>query len=114
MVDTPVDMPGHPLIPSGQYAVQATNTTDQTVLLPADGGPTITVPSNATEVRGAPGSAGLLPNAGAAGDSIEAPMVAAGLDIGLAQSVDESLAIIANLCFSGDGDRPLCLLFEPR
>jgi hypothetical protein len=53
------------------------------MLLPADGRPGIAVPSNAIEVRGPSGGS------------------------------DESLAIIANLCFSGDGDFPLCLLFEP-
>jgi hypothetical protein len=84
VVDTPVDLPGHPLIPSGQYAVQSTGKSDQTMLLPADGGPVITVPSNSIEVRGPSGGS------------------------------DESLAIVANLCFSGDGDFPLCLFFEPQ
>jgi hypothetical protein len=83
VVDTPVDLPGHPPIPSGQYAVQSTGNSQQTMLRPADGRPGIAVPSNAIEVRGPSGGS------------------------------DESLAIIANLCFSGDGDFPLCLLFEP-
>ena len=82
VVDTPVDLPGHPLIPSGQYAVQSTGDSARTMLMPSDGRPPIAVPSNAIEVRGPGGS-------------------------------DESLAIIANLCFSGEGDFPLCLLFEP-
>jgi hypothetical protein len=82
VVDSPVDLPGHPLIPSGQYAVQSTGDSARTMLMPSDGRPPIAVPSNAIEVRG-PGSA------------------------------NESLAVIANLCFSGDGGFPLCLLFEP-
>src|SRR5262249_38382969 len=82
VVDPPVDLPGHPLIPSGQYAVQSTGDSARTMLMPSDGRPPIAVPSNAIEVRG-PGS------------------------------TNESLAVIANLCFSGDGGFPLCLLFEP-
>jgi hypothetical protein len=84
VVDTPVDLPGHPPIPSGQYAVQSTGNSAQTNLLASDGRPAIVVPSNSIEVRGASGG------------------------------VNEGLAIIANLCFSGEGDFPLCLLFEPR
>jgi len=70
------------------------------------------VPSNSTEVRGAPGSSGAVPITGSVDTLIAAPMVSVGLGGG-AQPSNESLAVIANLCFSGEGDFPLCLLFEP-
>lgn len=86
--DTPVDLPGYPQVPSGQYAVRATSSNAQVQLLPSDGRQAIMAPSNSIEIRGAPK------------DQTQG---------------DESLAFIANLCFGGDnGDVPLCLLFEPR
>jgi hypothetical protein len=113
VVNTPIDMPGHPLITAGQYAVQSTGDPARTTLLPADGGLPIDVPSNSIEVRGAPGgSIGLVPPTRSTGAVVGAPMVAAAV-AGATQQVDESLAVIANLCFSGEGDFPLCLLFEP-
>jgi hypothetical protein len=91
VTDIAVDLPGHPPVPSGQYAVRATASNAQVQLVPADGRPPIVAPSNSMEVRGPRGAA-------------EA-----------AARSDESLAIVANLCFGGDdGDTPLCLLFEPR
>jgi hypothetical protein len=63
-------------------------------LFAAAGGSPIMAPSSSTEIRGAPA----------------APIFA----LNQQTQSDESLAIIANLCFSGDGDVPLCLLFEPR
>lgn len=103
--DVAVDLPGHPQVPVGQYAVQTMGNNSQARLIRADNGQAVVVPSNNIEVRGTSLNTGSQPI-----------LIAQGLNVVAEQpTVDESLAIIANLCFSGDnGDTPLCLLFEPR
>jgi hypothetical protein len=113
-VNTQVTVPSYPNVPPGNYAVQATGDPTRALLLSADGQTKIGVPTKTVQVRGAPGSSGFAPTIA----GVRLPIASvrySPLEViyaGQAQ-IDESLAIIANLCFSGDGDEGLCLLFEP-